>query len=296
MMNNLVGKTGIFLLRIFGLAPFWLMYFLADVFYVLSYHLIGYRKKIVLINLKNSFPEKDEEEIRQISKAFYQHLSDLIFETIKAFQTSEETLKKRFRYKNPEVLDELYNQGKSVALLSGHYGNWEWTMALPKFIQHQVNVIYRPIENKQFDNYMKKVRSRFGMFLMPASISLRTMLELEKSGQLSATYYLADQTALYDTKYWMMFLNQETPVFPGPEKVASRLKQAVVFMDIQKVRRGYYEVEFSKLFDDASQTKEFEVTKAHVKFLEDIIRKRPEYWLWSHKRWKHTRPANIPLK
>jgi KDO2-lipid IV(A) lauroyltransferase len=134
------------------------------------------------------------------------------------------------------------------------------------------------------------------MLLIPAQTSLRTMLEIEKSGQLSATYYLADQTALYDTKYWMMFLNQETPVFPGPEKVASRLKQAVVFMDIQKVRRGYYEVEFTKLFDDASQTEEFEVTKTHVKFLEKIIRKRPEFWLWSHKRWKHTRPEYIPMQ
>jgi KDO2-lipid IV(A) lauroyltransferase len=295
-MSKLLGKTGIFFLKVFGLAPFWLMYFLADVFYILSYHLIGYRKKTVLQNLKNSFPEKSEEEIRQISKAFYQHLSDLLFETIKTFQASEKTFKKRIRYKNPEVLNDLYNQGKSVTLLSGHYGNWEWTMALPKFIQHQVNVIYRPIQNKQFDDYMKKERSRFGMYLIPASISLRTMLEFERAGQLSATYYLADQTALYDTKYWMMFLNQETPVFPGPEKVASRLKQAVVFMDIQKVRRGYYEVEFTKLFDDASQTKEFEVTKTHVKFLEDIIRKRPEYWLWSHKRWKHTRPEHIPLK
>lgn len=295
-MNKLLGKTGIFFMRVFALAPLWLMYFLADLFYLFSYYLVGYRKSTVLKNLEKSFPEKSEKQIRQISKAFYRHFFDLIFETIKSFQISEEALKKRFQYKNPEVLDQLYKQGKSVALLSGHYGNWEWTMALPKFIQHQVNVIYRPMQDKQFDDYMKKERSRFEMNLIPAGISLRTLLELEKTGRLSATYYLTDQTALYDTKYWMMFLNQETPVFPGPEKIASRLKQAVVFMDIQKVRRGYYEVEFTKLFDDASQTLEYEVTKAHVKFLENIIMKRPEYWLWSHKRWKHTRPVPIPLK
>lgn len=295
-MNKLLEKTGIFFLHVFGLAPFWFMYFLADITYVISYHIIGYRKSTVLKNLRNSFPEKAEEEIRLISKAYYHHLSDLIFETIKGFQASEKTLNKRLHYKNPEVLNELYEQGENIALISGHYGNWEWTSALPKAVKHQVNVIYRSLENKAFDDYMKKVRSRFGMFLMPANISLRTMLEFEEKGQLSATYYLADQTALYDTKYWMMFLNQETPVFPGPEKLAVRLKQAVVFMDIQKVRRGYYEVEFTKLFDDASQTKEFEVTKAHVKFLEEIIRKRPELWLWSHRRWKHKRPEHIPLK
>ncbi|MDO9613571.1 MAG: lysophospholipid acyltransferase family protein [Bacteroidota bacterium] len=295
-MKQLLANFGIFILKVLGNTPFWLLYICADLIYLISYYVVGYRKKTVFRNLKNSFPEKSDQEIHRIAIAFYRHFADLVVETIKSFQISEETLKKRIRYKNPEVLNELYVQGKSVALLSGHYGNWEWTMAMPKFIQHQLNVIYRPMQNKQIDTFMKKVRSRFGMLLIPAQTSLRTILEIEKSGQLSATYYLADQTALYDTKYWMMFLNQETPVFPGPEKVASRLKQALVFMDIQKVRRGYYEVEFTKLFDDASQTKEFEVTKTHVKFLEEIIRNRPEFWLWSHKRWKHTRPEYIPMQ
>ena len=295
-MKRLLANLGISFLKIIGYTPFWLLYSFAGLIYFISYYVVGYRKKTVLRNLKNSFPEKTDREIQQIAIAFYRHFADLVVETIKSFQISEETLRKRISYKNPEVLDELYAQGKSIALLSGHYGNWEWTMAMPKFIHHQLNVIYRPMENKRFDAYMKKVRSRFGMILIPAHTSLRTMLELEKSGQLSATYYLADQTALYDTKYWMMFLNQETPVFPGPEKVASRLKQAVVFMDIQKVKRGYYEVEFTKLFDDASQTREYEVTKTHLKFLEEIIRKRPELWLWTHKRWKHTRPEYIPLQ
>ena len=295
-MINLLGNTGIFLLKAFGLAPFWLMYFFSDVFYLIGYYIIGYRKKTVFTNLRNAFPEKTDKEIQKISKAFYHHLSDLFFETIKAFQASEETLQKRFCYKNLEVMDELYHQGKSVALLSGHYANWEWTIAMPKYLLHQVNGIYRPMQNKRFDQYMKKVRSRFGGCLIPASTSLRTMIGFEQSGVISSTYYLTDQTALADTKYWLMFLNQETPIFPGPEKIASRFKQAVVFMDIQKVCRGYYEVEFTKLFDDASQTREFEVTKTHTQFLEDIIRKRPEHWLWSHKRWKHQRPEHIQLQ
>lgn len=295
-MKKILAKTGILLLKILGYTPFWLIYLWADLFFLISYYLVGYRKKTVIQNLKNSFPEKPDAEIRKIATAFYRHFSDLIFETLKSFQISEETLKKHIRYKNPEVLDKLYEQGKSVALLSGHYGNWEWIFALPKTIKHQVNAIYRPIQDETFDGYMKNVRSRFGIFLIPARISMRTMLELEKSGQLSATYYLTDQTALKDTDYWMIFLNQEAAVFPGAEKVASKFRQAVVFMDIQKVHRGFYEVEFTKLFDDASQTKAYEITRAHTKFLEEIIRKRPEYWLWSHKRWKHTRPAHIPLK
>lgn len=295
-MKKLLAQIGVLFLKTLGYIPFWLIYLCADLLFVISFYLIGYRKKTVIRNLKNSFPEKTDDEINKISITFYRYFSDLIVETIKGFQVSEETLKKRIHYKNPEVLDKLYEQGKSVALLSGHYGNWEWTSALPKMIKHQLNVIYRPIEDETFDKYFKKVRSRFGMFMIPARISLRTMLELEKTGQLSVTYYLTDQTALHDTDYWITFLNQETPVFPGPEKIASRFKQAVVFMDIQKVQRGYYEVEFTKLFDDASSTKEFEVTKAHTKFLEDIIRKKPEYWLWSHKRWKHTRPVYISLK
>jgi KDO2-lipid IV(A) lauroyltransferase len=295
-MKKLSSKIGVLLLKVLGFTPFGLLYFWADVFYMLNFYLIGYRKKTVLQNLKNSFPEKSTQEIQEIARKFYRHFADLVVETIKAFQMTDQSFGKRFRYKNPEVLNELYNQNKSVALLSGHYGNWEWTIALPKIINHQVNVIYRPIQDETFDNYIKTVRSRFGMLMMMARISGRTMLELEKSGKLSATYYLTDQTALKDTDYWMMFLNQETAVFPGAEIMATKFKQAVVFMDIQKVRRGYYEVEFTKLFDDASTTKKFEVTKAHTKFLEDIIRKRPELWLWSHKRWKHKRPDNILLK
>lgn len=295
-MKKLLAHTGVLLLKLLGYTPFRLIYLWADVFFVIAFHLIGYRKKTVVQNLRNSFPEKTDQEISRITRLFYRHLADLIVETIKAFQMPEKTLNKRVHYKNPELLDELYARGKSVALLSGHYGNWEWTIALPKHIRHQVNVIYRSIEEETFDQYMKTVRSRFGMVMMPAVTSLRTMLGYEKAGQLTATYYLTDQTALKDTPYWMMFMNQETAVFPGPEKVASRLRQAVVFMDIQKVRRGHYEVEFTKLFDDASLTQPFEVTRAHVKFLEDIIRKRPEFWLWSHKRWKHTRPEHIPLK
>jgi len=295
-MRKVLAKIGVLFLKMLGYTPFWLLYFWADIIYLLCYYLIGYRKKTVAQNLKNSFPEKTDQEIKEITRKFYHHFADLVVETIKAFQMNEEMLNNRFHYKNPEILDELYAHGKSVALLSGHYGNWEWTIALPKIIKHQINVIYRPIQDETFDGYMKQVRSRFGMLMMPARISGRTMLELEKSGQLSATYYLTDQTALKDTDYWMMFLNQETAVFPGAEKIASKFKQAVVFMDIQKVRRGYYEIEFTKLFDDASQTKEFEVTKAHTKLLEEIIRKRPELWLWSHKRWKHTRPNDISLK
>jgi KDO2-lipid IV(A) lauroyltransferase len=295
-MKKAFARIGVSFLKLLGYTPFWLLYFWADLIYFVCYHVIGYRKNTIVQNLKNSFPEKTDQEIKEITHQFYRHFADLVVETIKAFQISEESLRKRFRYKNPEVLNELYAQGKSIALLSGHYGNWEWTTALPKIIKHQVNVIYRPIQDETFDQYMKQVRSRFGMMMMMARISGRTMLELEKTGQLSATYYLTDQTALKDTDYWMMFLNQETAVFPGAEIMATKFSQAVVFMDIQKVRRGHYEVEFTKLFDDASTTEKYEVTKAHTQFLEDIIRKRPELWLWSHKRWKHTRPENIPLK
>lgn len=295
-MKKLLAKTGVSILKMLGYTPFWLMYRIADLIFVFSFYVIGYRKKTVTNNLQNAFPEKSADEISAIRRKFYRHLADLIVETVKASQMSEATFGKRFRFRNPELLNELYDQGKSVALLSGHYGNWEWTIALPRQVKHQINVIYRAIQEETFDLYMKQTRSRFGMFMMQQYVSLRIMLNLEKTGQLSATYYLTDQTALKDTDYWMMFLNQETAVFPGAEKVASRFRQAVVFMDIQKVKRGYYEVEFTKLFDDASVTAPYEVTKAHTRFLEEIIRKRPEFWLWSHKRWKHKRPEHIPLK
>lgn len=295
-MKKLAAKLGIFILKLLGLTPFWLLYFISDIIFICCFYLIRYRKKTVMRNLKNSFPEKSNQEIKLISRQFYRHFGDLVVETIKAFQMSEDTFQRRFNFINPQVLNQLYEQGKSVALLSGHYGNWEWTIALPKLLKHRVNVIYRPIQDETFDEFMKKSRSRFGMKMMAARISGRTMLEHERSGIRSVTYYLTDQTALKDTDYWMMFLNQETAVFPGAEIMASKFGQAVVFMNIQKVRRGYYEVVFTRLFDDASTTERYEVTKTHTKFLEEIIRKRPELWLWSHKRWKHKRPSHIPLK
>lgn len=295
-MKKILTKTAIFFLKILGHMPFWLLYLFSDMFFVLACYVVQYRKKTVYQNLKNAFPEKSDEEIKHIAVRFYRHFADMIFETLKSFRISQAELSKRFRYVNPEVVNDLYDRGKSVALLSGHYGNWEWGAAMPKYFKHQVNTIYRTIENETFNEWMRQVRSRFGMYLMPQLISMRTMLNLQKSGQLSVTYFLTDQTALKDTDYWVTFLNQETPVFPGPEKVASKFKLAVVFMDIQKVSRGFYEVRFTKLFDDASQTGPYEVTKAHVKFLEDIIRKKPEYWLWSHRRWKHKRPAHISVK
>lgn len=295
-MKKILTKTAIFFLKILGHMPFGLLYLFSDMFFVLACYVVQYRKKTVYQNLKNAFPEKSDEEIKHIAVRFYRHFADMIFETLKSFRISQAELSKRFRYVNPEVVNDLYDRGKSVALLSGHYGNWEWGAAMPKYFKHQVNTIYRTIENETFNEWMRQVRSRFGMYLMPQLISMRTMLNLQKSGQLSVTYFLTDQTALKDTDYWVTFLNQETPVFPGPEKVASKFKLAVVFMDIQKISRGFYEVRFTKLFDDASQTGPYEVTKAHVKFLEDIIRKKPEYWLWSHRRWKHKRPAHISVK
>jgi KDO2-lipid IV(A) lauroyltransferase len=295
-MKKTLTKTAIFFLKLLGQMPFGLLYLFSDVFFVLTCHVVQYRKKTVYQNLRNAFPEKSHEEIKQIAVRFYRHFADMIFETLKSFRISQDELSKRFRYVNPEVVNDLYDQGKSVALLSGHYGNWEWGVAMPKYFKHQVNTIYRTIENETFNEWMKKVRSRFGIFLMPQLISMRTMLNLQKSGQLSVTYFLTDQTALKDTEYWVMFLNQETPVFPGAEKVSTKFKLAVVFMDIQKVSRGHYEVRFTKLFDDGSQTRPFEITKAHVKFLEDIIREKPEYWLWSHRRWKHKRPETIAVK
>ena len=295
-MKKLLARVGFSIFKLLGYTPFWLIYIWADLLYLVSFYLMRYRRKTVFLNLKNSFPEKSEAERMRIAKAYYHHFSDMLVESIKAPQMSEKVLNKHFKYKNPEVLNDLYDQGKSVALLSGHYGNWEWAVALPTFIKHQLNVIYRPIHDKALDNHMKQIRSRYGTCLIPAQVSLRTLIEFEKKGQLTATSYLTDQTALKDTPYWMTFLNQETPIVPGSEIIPSRFKQAIVFLNIQKVRRGYYEVEFTKLFDDASQTKPYEVTKAHLRFLEDIIRKKPEFWLWSHKRWKHTRPEGISLK
>lgn len=273
--------------------PFRALYTLSNGMYVFLYHIMGYRKKVVITNLKNSFPEKTEEEINTICKQYYSYLCDLFLETFKTLTISKKSMLKHcyFHPDAQKLFDRLADENKSVILVLGHLGNWEWagnTFSL--CCRHQLYVIYHPLRNKQFDGLMYKMRSHFGTKLIAKKDTFRTMLA--QKGELNVTAFIADQTPFPENAYWVRFLNQDTPVFKGTEIIAKKINYPVVYVNVDRIKRGYYELNAEMLCEDPAATADEEITLMHTRRLEQDIIARPETWLWSHKRWKHKRVTN----
>ena len=277
-------------LYLISILPFPLFYLVSDAIYVLLYRVIGYRKRVVYENLKNSFPEKTHEELKKIEKQFYHYLVDLFLETLKTLTISKEEAIKRCKL-NPKAValfDELYAQNKSCILVMGHFGNWEWAGNTFSLInKQQLYVIYHPLTNKHFDKLMYDMRTRFGSKLYAMKDTMRGMIS--NRNEINATAFIADQTPAPENAYWTTFLNQDTPVFWGTEKIAQKLNYPVVYVTINRVKRGYYEVNAEVLVNEPKNTKEGEISELHTRQLEKDIKAQPEIWLWSHRRWKHKR-------
>lgn len=270
--------------------PCRVLYFLSDIMYLLLYRFIGYRKKIVRTNITRSFPERSAEKILQIEKGFYRHLCDLIVESLKTFTISEKESQKRLTVRNPEITDKFFNEGKSIVGVGGHNGNWEiYAVVCARQIKHRVVALYTPLNNKFLDKTLRESRSRFGLNMIPTS-SAKEALPKDMSGQPTMVIFGIDQCPRKTQKaYWMNFLNQETGVQFGAEKYARDHNLPVVFGNIHKIKRGYYEVEYQVVCEDPSKLKAGEITERFTHMLEKIIKKEPQYWLWSHKRWKYRR-------
>lgn len=278
-----------------SLIPFWLLYRISDLLYLITYYLVRYRKETVFGNLRNSFPEKSDHEIKLLAKAYYLHFCDFMLESLKCIRIPASELDKRMKLLNPGLLRELSVEGKNFALVSAHYGNWEWLNFLPLKMEHDLLIIFRPLKNKAVDRLSYYMRTRFNAKLIPMESIYRHGLKDKAEMKKFSIWFLADQRPPRISRFWTRFLNQEAPFFEGAEKISKKLGLAVVFLDIQKVRRGYYEVTLKKLFDNAALTGENEVTLSCVNEMEREIIQKPAYWLWSHKRFKHTRPENIKL-
>ncbi len=273
--------------------PFPVLYGLSNVVYALLYGVLRYREKVVLTNLRNAFPDKSEQEIRQLSRAFYRYFCDLFLEVFKTLTVSPETMLKHCRF-TPQaqvVFDELAERNQSVVLVLGHLGNWEWagnTFSL--LCKQQLYVIYHPIVNPYFDGLMYRMRTRFGTKLIAMKETYRKMLSQKQ--ELSTTAFIADQTpSAPQTAYWTTFLNQDTPVFPGTEIIARKLNFPVVYTRVKRLKRGYYEIDAEILVANPAETKDGEISEIHTRRLERDIIEQPETWLWTHRRWKHKRPV-----
>jgi Kdo2-lipid IVA lauroyltransferase/acyltransferase len=269
--------------------PLRFLYIISDGLYYLIFYVLKYRKKVVYSNLQKSFPEKSFDEIDQIAKKFFRYFSQLLVEMIKTFNISEQELRRRFKYRNPELLYELYNKGLYCVVVTAHYGNWEWLSISNAYPPYRTMSLYKPLSNKYIDRLFYKMRTRFGSELIPMNSLLRATIRYKRDGIPTLSCFIADQSPIRQhIQYWTTFLNQDTPIFTGAEKVARQTNQGVLYMKIIPVRKGYYEIEFVKLFENVTNVPENEITEAHVRILEQIIKERPEYWLWTHRRWKHS--------
>lgn len=276
-------------LLLLSILPMPLLYILSDILFPVNYYLIRYRKKVVLQNLRNSFPELEEKEIRGIARRFYRHFNDIVVETIKLLTMRPEKLQQRVRFTNPEIFEDYRSKNQSVVVVLGHFNHWEWCLGVCPTSPLKAVVIYKPLRNRYFDRMMKKVRERHNAEFVAMNDIVRKMLADKRDNRLTFNAFVSDQSTVWEeTQYWTEFMNQLTPVYLGAEKMARKTGYPVVFFHIRKIRRGYYDVDIIPLVDDPSRAKEYEITEKHVRILESIIRETPHQWLWTHRRWKLT--------
>jgi KDO2-lipid IV(A) lauroyltransferase len=275
-----------------SLLPFPLFYGLSDAVCFLLYRVFGYRKTIIFNNLRNAFPDKDEAAIELLAGRFYRHLCDMFLETFKTLSISRKSMLRHCTME-PETLvlfKELAAQQQSLILILGHYGNWEWAGNTFSILCPQpLSIIYHPISSPAFNRLMYHIRTRFGSGLISMNDTFKTMVR--QKGTLTATAFIADQTPQPQRAHWMTFLNQDTPVFTGAEVIARKLNYPIVYCAVKRIRRGYYTIYAERLVEAPATMAEGEITELHTRRLEQDIIARPEYWLWSHKRWKHRRPT-----
>jgi KDO2-lipid IV(A) lauroyltransferase len=276
--------------------PFWAIHFISSVFYQIVYYVIGYRKPVVFKNLRNSFPEKNETEIKAIAKKFYHHFADLTLETIKMRGMTDTDFQERMKVANAGLINSYFEKGKSVLVLTMHYNNWEWGTYLSKYLKHKSLAVYKPLFNVQFDKFMNETRSRFDAELIKDDLILRHLMRYEKLKTPVFVWLAGDQSPISANDYWFRFLNQEAMFFPGPSFIAKRFNQPVFFQRLEKIGRGKYLTTFELLCENPTETSEHEIIKRYIDKMEKIIKEKPEYYLWSHKRWKRKRPEGIPLQ
>lgn len=263
------------------------LYWLSDVVFVVLYYGVGYRKKMVFNNIKTFFPEKTDFEILKIRRKFYRHFTDLIIETLKTFTISPKQLDKHFKLSNTELLDRLAQKKQSVIVMGSHYGNWEWTIKVGQNSEFQPIGIFAKINNSFFADKIKKSRERFGMKLVMNADITKTLIEHYKQNILSIYGFLSDQSPVLERSfYWTQFLGKRIPVFTGAESLAKKYNHALVYVAITKIKRGYYNADFQLITENPQDFPDYQLTDKFLQMTETQIRQNPEFYLWSHNRFK----------
>ena len=275
-------------LWLISILPFRILYGFSDILYFFVYRVFGYRTKTVNENLDLVFPDKTELEKKKIRMKFYHHLCDLIMESIKSMSISEEEMKRRFKFTNVELINDLKRQNKSIILVGGHYASWEWMFIIQKYIDHKGFGIYKRLRNKYFDRLAKRIRARYDTQLITTKETISILTESKNKGELSISGFASDQSPKVNKAYhWNEFMGIKVPIHTGAEMLAKRLDMAVVFFAVKKIKRGYYETTFKTLCVNPNQFENYKITDRFMKLVEEQIHEAPEYYLWTHKRWKH---------
>lgn len=277
---------------IISLLPLRALYGLADVLAFLAYHIVRYRRGVVRYNLTSSFPEKSKKEIKSIEKQFYRWLCDYFFEAVKLLSISEDELNRRFTITNSDEIEDCFEHGQNCAAILGHYCNWEWLSCVGKDLpkNRMVGLIYHPLRNDAFDDLFKRIRSHEpnGVPVKKKDI-LRLLVTYRREGTMNLFGYISDQVPKWENIHlWLPFLNHDTPVFTGGEKIMRKMNDAVYYAELTRPKRGYYSLTYQLITKDPNSLPEFEITKRFFRMLEETIRREPAYYLWTHNRWKRT--------
>jgi len=267
-----------------SLFPLFILHIFSGISAAILYGIIKYRRKVVLDNLQKTFPEKGLKELQKIEKRFYRHFCDIFIEALKTLTIRKSSIIKRYKLKNPDLVSRYFQEGKSLILYSGHYGNWEWMSSLPFHIHHQMLSFYQDQSNKYFDQLMLLIRERFGNKCVESKTGYKILSEYARNKQLTLTLIIGDQSPnKSSSKHWVPFLNRETAFLIGADRIAKKLGHTLLFPKMTKVKRGFYEFEFLEM--EAYKNSD-NVIDSFAKLLEENIKEQPEMWLWSHRRWK----------
>ena len=287
-MNQILYYTLYPVLWLFSKLPFRVLYGISSFCYYLLYYVVGYRKKVVLANLKLAMPGLSAEEYERLSKLFFRHMCDLIMESLKSLTISEKELRQRFVYENLEYCDALHEKGLSTFIMCGHYASWEWSFMMPMLVPFHGIGVYKKLKNPHFDRLVRRIRGRFEGVLVPNKEIRKYLNQCNENGVKTMTMIISDQSPKSKSfRHSFEFLGHETPFFTGTEDMARKMNYALIYLKIEKVKRGHYKGTVVPISEDANAEEPGAITRKFIKALEEQIRKEPQYYLWSHKRWKH---------
>ena len=291
-LQRKLAQWGFSVVRVLSHLPMWVHYRFADILYPLIYYVVRYRRDVVRRNLTDSFPEKSLKDIKKTERKFYRWFCDYIVETFKMATISREEMSRRMTFRGTEAIDRLVEKGISCGVMLGHYCNWEWISTLPLAVSPKglCAELYHPLENPETNEFFLQLRQRFGSVCIPMEKALREIVRYREEKRPLVIGYIADQKPHWGNIHlWMDFLHHETPVLTGSERIIKRTGQAFFYLDVRRLRRGYYECEFKLINETPQDVPDFKLSKCYMRELEKTIRREPAYWLWSHNRWSRTK-------